>query len=58
MANYELRLQILKSGLYQWEIARAMNISEATFSRMLRLELPDEKTEEIIKIINQLSKSK
>lgn len=51
MQNIEIRKAIRTSDLRHWEIAKAMGINEATFSRWLRTELPNEKKEQIMSII-------
>lgn len=55
-ANSDIRQAAFSSGVYLWEIAEAMGVTDGTFSRKLRREL-DEK-EEILKIIKTISKRK
>ena len=52
MKNDSLRKEIFESGLKHWQIANAMGVHEATFSRWLRTELPTEKKEQIMHIIH------
>lgn len=54
MANTEIRNAILKHRIRHYEVASQMNISESTFSRWLRKELPLEKKQEVLKAINDL----
>lgn len=54
-ANQEIRDYAAKNGVYLWEIALAMGISEPTMTRKLRTELPDRDREEIMRIINDLA---
>ena len=54
-ANQEIREYAAKNGIYLWEIALALGISEPTLTRKLRTELPDRDREEIIRIINDLA---
>ena len=54
-ANQEIREYAAKNGVYLWEIALAMGISEPTMTRKLRTELPDRGREEIMRIINDLA---
>ena len=54
-ANQEIREYAAKNGVYLWEIALAMGISEPTMTRKLRMELPDRDREEIMRIINDLA---
>lgn len=53
--NNDIRELAKKNGVYLYEIAMELNVSESTFIKSLRKELTDEKKEEIKKIINQLS---
>ena len=54
--NNDIRELAKKNGVYLYEIAMELNVSESTFIKSLRKELTDEKKEEIKQIINQLSK--
>ena len=50
MYNQDIRSEIHKNGLKLWQIAEELGITDATFSRKLRKELPDE-TKSQIRII-------
>lgn len=54
MCNSDVRCEILASGLKLWQIAEALGITDATFSRKLRKELPDETKTQIREIIAEL----
>lgn len=54
MANAEIRTLIFEHRLKHYEVASRMHISESTFSRWLRKELPLEKKQEVLKAINDL----
>lgn len=54
MENKDVRKAIKESGHFQWEIAEVLGISEGLLSRRLRRELPQEKKQEIFKVIEQL----
>lgn len=41
-----------------WEVAYRYGITDATFSRKLRRELPTQEQEKIMEIINELAKEK
>ena len=41
-----------------WEVAYRYGITDATFSRRLRRELPTQEQEKIMEIINELAKEK
>lgn len=44
------------NGMYQWQLARIMKVSEYTLSRKFRDELPEEEQNRIIELINQYAK--
>lgn len=50
-ANKAVRLVMAEYGMKQYDVAKALGISEAQVSRMLREELPEDKQEEIIEAI-------
>lgn len=54
MANTELRAEIQKSRLRQWEIAAFIGVSEYTLVRWLRTELPADKQAAILEAIKKL----
>ena len=56
VANKEIRKAIEKSGLYKYQIAHEIGVSDAWFSKILRYELPEEKKAEIRKAIKKLKK--
>ena len=56
MNNLQIRKAIKESKLRHYEIAKLMDISENTFSRKLRYELPQEEKEKILKIIKENKK--
>ncbi len=58
MKNRKIRETAKNKGVYLWEIALALKISEATLTRKLRKELSTEETDNIINIIEQLSAEK
>lgn len=53
-ANNDIRLKASGSGVMLWQIAEALGIADATFSRKLRHELPAEEKQKIFKIIDEL----
>ncbi len=55
MRNQNIRREILGNGLKLWQIAEALGITDATFSRKLRKELPEETKEQIRGIIAELT---
>lgn len=56
IANKEIRRKIGAYGLRQWQVADALGMSEATFYRKLRTELPSEEKEKFLAIIDELGK--
>ncbi|WP_035445130.1 hypothetical protein [Atopococcus tabaci] len=57
-ANSHIRELIKEQGVYQWEVAEALGISEVTLIRWLRKPLEEEKEKEIIKSIDKAKKQK
>ena len=58
MKNVEIRSAYMLAGIKQWQLAEAMGISETHLSRKLRKELPQEEKQNILEIIDRLSKEK
>lgn len=55
MSNAELRVYAKAKGVFFWQIAKAMGISEPTMTRRLRTELTEQEKQEFIRIIDELS---
>ena len=55
MHNKVIRATAATKGVKLWQIADAIGITDATFSRKLRRELPPEEQEKILGIIQQLA---
>lgn len=51
MANTDIRYEIMKSGLKNYQVAAMLGVTETTFSRWLRTELPAEKKKEILEAL-------
>ena len=58
MANNALRQAARESGVKLWELADALDVSEATVTRMLRRELDAEKQSNLLEIINAIAQQK
>ncbi len=58
MANQDIKNEIKKSGLKQWEVAAELGFADSNFSRLLRFELQPEKKERIQGIITKLRAKK
>ena len=54
--NMTIRHSLKEHGLKQWELANLLGVSEATVVRMFRTELPEEKQEHILSVIEQGAK--
>ncbi len=54
MKNLDIRQEVKENGLYLWQIADKLSISDNWLSRLLRHELSDEKKSEIRSIIKEL----
>lgn len=56
MTNEKIRLALFQHGVYQYELADLLNVSEITLSRRLRRELPEDEQDRIVQIIEQHSR--
>lgn len=54
MTNLEIKELMARKRLRQYEVAKAVGVSEFTFSRWLREELPDEKKKSILETIEKM----
>ena len=55
LANVEIRSAMQEAGLYQWEVAFALGISEMTLMRWLRTPMTDKQKEQVLAAIAQLT---
>lgn len=55
MCNQDIRQTATKSSVRLWRIADVLGITDSSFSRKLRKELPQEEKERIFSIIQKLS---
>ena len=56
MNNQEIRKAARAAGVKLWQVAYAMGMSDASFSRKLRLELTGPEKEKILEAIQKLEK--
>lgn len=56
--NEHIKRYAKDRGVKLWEVAYRYGITDATFSRKLRRELPTHEQEKIIEIIDDLAKEK
>ena len=57
-ANQDIRDYAAKRGVYFWEIAMKLGISEPTITRWMRVELPADKRREIEQVISDIATAK
>lgn len=55
MYNQEIRSQAKENNIPLWKIADGLGITDSTFSKWLRKELPQEKKIKVLEIISNLS---
>lgn len=58
MFNKDLRAYAKEKGVFFWQVAKAMGISEPTMTRKLRTELPEADKQTFRRIISELSDQK
>lgn len=51
----EIRIEMTKHGLKQWQLANLLGVSESALSRKLRKELSDEEKKQILTVIQKAS---
>ena len=54
MKNKVIRNYIEESGLKYWEVAHQIGVTDATFSKWLRVSLDDTKKERVMSAIKEL----
>lgn len=52
--NLDERSLIKKSGIYFWQMADHLGMSEASFTRMMRHKLSEEEKQKIIRAIHEI----
>ncbi len=57
-ANQDIRDYAAKRGVYFWEIAMKLGISEPTITRWMRVELSADKRREIEQVISDIAATK
>lgn len=55
--NQEIRILAKQNGVRMWEVARHLQVSEATMTRMLRANLKAPDRQRIVAAINELGKA-
>ncbi len=54
MCNQDIRSEVAGAGMKLWQIADRLSLTDSTFSRKLRKELPESEKEKIRAIIAEL----
>lgn len=57
MPNEQLKREIVGAGLKLWQVADKIGITDSSFSRKLRRELPDDEKQRIRTIIVELKEA-
>ena len=57
-ANQEIRTRAKQSGVYLWEVAERLEMTDGNLSRKLRRELPAEQQEEMLALIDEIAAEK
>lgn len=58
MQNLDIRAAAKEKGVFLYEVAHKLGVSEPTLVRWLRFELPADKKAKILEIITELSAEK
>jgi hypothetical protein len=58
MTNQKIRIKAMEKNVAHWQIAEKLGITNTYFSSKLRLELPEDETTRILKIIEELATEK
>lgn len=56
LANRRVRDELVKNSMFLWELAKMIDVSEATITRMMREELPVDRQDELIDLIRKGAK--
>lgn len=54
MANQIIRDELREQKVFQWELAKALGISESTMVRKMRTEMGNEETMELLALIDSI----
>ena len=58
VSNFEIRKHAKEKGVYFWEVAEFLGISEPTMTRKMRRELDEVEKQKILKVIDELAKKR
>lgn len=51
--NEKIRTALKERKMHQWELAERLGVSEPTFTRWMRHELPEEEQDRIVSVIRE-----
>lgn len=54
MTSNQIKQILKEKRIYQWEVAKALGITEFTLTRWLREDLPADRADQIIQAIDEL----
>lgn len=57
-ANQEIKTRAKQSGVYLWEVAERLDMTDGNFSRKLRRELPAAEKAQIMALIDEIAAEK
>lgn len=57
-SNIDIREHASRSGVYLWQIAAAIGVSEPTFLRWMRVEMPENEKKRIFKAIDRIEQER
>lgn len=58
MNNEKIRRHAKDKGVFLWELAARVGITDSTFSRKLRRQFPEDETEALVKMIDEIAAEK
>ena len=56
MKNMEIRTELMKRGMKNYELAELLGIADSALSRKLRKELSEDEKQKILEVINSCGK--
>ena len=56
--NQDIKRQAKRSGVFLWEIAAQLDMTDGNFSRKLRRELPADEKQRIFSLIDEIAAEK
>lgn len=58
LSNEEIRRHAKERGVFLWELAARVGVTDSTFSRKLRRQFSEEETEALVKMIDEIADEK